>query len=186
MVGIYYIENIINDKIYIGSSSNIEKRIANHRNCLRKQMHTNPRLQNSWDKYGEQAFDFGVVEIVALEDLAIVEQLYIDLLNTTDDQVGYNICTLVGRPPSLKGKPKSPEHIAKVAASQVGRTYSPETKLKMAEAQRGKKASEASRLKMSIARKGKIMSDIAKAKMSEAQKKRWAKVKTLEGEALSD
>lgn len=41
MIGIYKIENIINNKCYYGSSKNIEKRCERHKNELNKNTHIN-------------------------------------------------------------------------------------------------------------------------------------------------
>ena len=60
--GIYVIRNIVNDNIYIGSSVNIKKRFCQHRNSLRKNKHHNKYLQRSWNKYGEENFEFVVIE----------------------------------------------------------------------------------------------------------------------------
>lgn len=60
--GIYVIRNLINDNIYIGSSVNIKKRFCQHRNSLRKNKHHNKYLQRSWNKYGEENFEFIVIE----------------------------------------------------------------------------------------------------------------------------
>lgn len=62
MVGIYKIENIINHKVYIGQSSNIESRWNQHIHDLTKNIHRNSHLQNSWNKYGENNFAFSVIE----------------------------------------------------------------------------------------------------------------------------
>ena len=55
--GIYCIINIQNGKKYIGSSKNIRKRAE-----LRHNNHDNQHLQNAWNKYGEEKFDFYVIE----------------------------------------------------------------------------------------------------------------------------
>jgi group I intron endonuclease len=60
--GIYVIRNLVNDNIYIGSSVNVKKRFCQHRNSLRKNKHHNKHLQRSWNKYGEENFEFVVIE----------------------------------------------------------------------------------------------------------------------------
>lgn len=44
LCGIYCIENLANGKRYIGQSKNIERRINNHKNLLRKNEHHNEYL----------------------------------------------------------------------------------------------------------------------------------------------
>ena len=50
--GIYQILNIINNKRYIGSSSNLIKRNNRHLDELIKNKHCNLHLQNSFNKHG--------------------------------------------------------------------------------------------------------------------------------------
>lgn len=49
--GVYMIENTINKKVYIGSSSNIEHRLQDHRHKLRKGVHTNKALQEDFNRH---------------------------------------------------------------------------------------------------------------------------------------
>jgi group I intron endonuclease len=57
---VYYIINIVNNKQYIGCSSNFDKRKKEHLYKLHKQKHENIYLQRAWDKYGENNFTFEV------------------------------------------------------------------------------------------------------------------------------
>lgn len=59
MVGIYYILNKVNNKMYVGQSVNIKSRIANHRWKLRHGLHTR-EIQKDFNIYGESSFEFGV------------------------------------------------------------------------------------------------------------------------------
>lgn len=79
MKGIYQIRNVINNKIYIGSTNNFEKRFKTHFRNLNKQIHPNKYLQSAVNKYGLDNFKFEIVE--ELEDclkLLEREQFYID------------------------------------------------------------------------------------------------------------
>ena len=78
--GIYCIINLKNQKRYVGSSKNIYQRLQKHRAYLRKNMHENQKLQNSWNKYGEDVFQYYVLEFCSEEDLTKREQFYIDTL----------------------------------------------------------------------------------------------------------
>lgn len=89
--GIYYIQNIINNKMYIGQSINIYHRFYQHRNSLRNNAHDNEFLQNEWIAYGESAFDFGIIEVCNDNKLDEREIYFIDLYNTTDKFLGYNM-----------------------------------------------------------------------------------------------
>lgn len=81
MIGIYKIENTLNGKLYIGSSSNIKERLINHKSMLRCNKHHSIYLQNAYNKYGVSNFVFEVIEECKLEDLIIKEQNYINKYN---------------------------------------------------------------------------------------------------------
>lgn len=72
--GIYKITNKINGKYYVGSSSYINQRWSTHRKLLNKNKHYNPHLQNAWEKYGKESFDFIVIEEIEILHLLKREQ----------------------------------------------------------------------------------------------------------------
>lgn len=94
--GIYKIINIINNKIYIGSSCNIKARWQTHRDTLRKNIHHNKHLQKSYNKYGKDNFTFEIIELCDKEFLLIKEQYWLDLLNPTNNKIGYNNAQIAG------------------------------------------------------------------------------------------
>jgi group I intron endonuclease len=61
---IYKIINTVNGKFYVGSTTNTKERYKTHRQRLRRNRHHATHLQAAWNKYGEQAFIFHVVEEV--------------------------------------------------------------------------------------------------------------------------
>lgn len=81
LAGIYQIKNIVNNKIYIGSTKNFKKRYHEHSHLLRKGIHQNRYLQNAYNKYGEDNFIIELIEICKEDELKIREQYYIDSLN---------------------------------------------------------------------------------------------------------
>lgn len=98
MGGIYKIENIINNKIYIGSTKKSFKiRFNAHKNLLRRNKHENPILQNSWNKYGEDNFVFSVLfefENISEKDLLLLEKKEIEKHKSNNRLLGYNICNV--------------------------------------------------------------------------------------------
>jgi len=80
--GVYKIQNLVNNKCYIGSTTGVLKyRCITHRCHLRHNRHSNQHLQNSWNKYGEDNFEFSVLEMCDIDRCVNREQYYIDTLN---------------------------------------------------------------------------------------------------------
>lgn len=88
--GIYCIENLINSKKYIGLSTNIDRRLKDHKNNLRKNKHVNGHLQSAWNTYGEKNFKFFILEVCDEDRLAKREIYYIDKFKSRDRVFGYN------------------------------------------------------------------------------------------------
>ena len=61
---IYKITNLVNDKFYVGSTTNTRERFRTHRNKLRTNKHHTKHLQAAWNKYGEEKFSFAIIEVV--------------------------------------------------------------------------------------------------------------------------
>lgn len=61
--GIYMVLCVVNDYRYYGETSNVSGRLASHKSMLRRQIHTNSKLQTDWNFYGESLFDFVVLYI---------------------------------------------------------------------------------------------------------------------------
>lgn len=158
--GIYKITNMQNGKIYIGSAKCLRKRLEEHVRALKRNGHDNARLQNSWNKYGMDAFEFSVLEAVQdLSSLVAREQFYIDSFNSASRN-NFNISPTAG---NCLGVKKSIEERARMSVARVGRKHSPETIAKIAAATLGKKRSQESRDAMSNAKKGTKMSDSTKS-----------------------
>lgn len=83
--GIYKIINKINGKYYVGSSCYIYDRWLNHKRKLNCCSHVNPHLQNAWNKYKSEAFDFVIEEITTNENRLMIEQKYLDKAKLDDN-----------------------------------------------------------------------------------------------------
>lgn len=63
--GIYGIHCLANDKWYVGqtfSTRGFKERWNTHRKELRTNRHCNPHFQSAWNKYGEDSFEFVILE----------------------------------------------------------------------------------------------------------------------------
>jgi len=151
--GVYQIKNVINNKLYIGSSNNVTKRWISHKSLLENKKHKNKYLINAWHKYGRNSFIFSVIEYVEIDKLIEREQHYIDFYNTSDRNFGYNLAPKAGR--------------------TAGCVFSNETRKKMSDSAKKKSPmSKETRKKMGIARIGnkngcRIVTDEERKMMSE-------------------
>lgn len=77
ITGIYCIESIRDRKKYVGMSKDIHMRWAQHRADLRGNIHHNANLQASWNRYGEDNFEFVVLEECGENELREKERQWI-------------------------------------------------------------------------------------------------------------
>ena len=184
--GIYMIRNVVNGKVYVGKSFDIKKRWANHRYELNKGIHVNNHLQSAWNKYGEDSFEFSIIEECSEDELSNKEIYWIKKMNAYRN--GYNQ-TEGGEGAHL------PEDVKKKIGEASKNWWSnPENKSKMSEARKGegsfwygktfpedmvaklseshKNPSDEIRQKNSESHKGKKLSEEQKRKISESSKGR--------------
>jgi len=74
--GIYVIKNMINDKIYIGKSIDVYKRIQKHILSLNKELkkHVNFNIQKDWLEYGKENFQYKIVERTLLDEQELYDR----------------------------------------------------------------------------------------------------------------
>ena len=77
--GVYLIRNIINEKVYIGKSTDLLHRYRQHTSNLRTGMHPNQEMKNDYNLYGGNAFLFDIIEECILGDMKKIEQEWIDV-----------------------------------------------------------------------------------------------------------
>lgn len=78
MIGIYLIRNKITGKFYVGQSKNVKDRLRRHKYLLRHRSHINIHLQRAFDKYGEEIFEFVLLQECEESLLNEIEQKIID------------------------------------------------------------------------------------------------------------
>lgn len=183
VAGIYQIRNLINGKVYVGSSSCLGGREKEHLYRLKAGNHHSQKLQRAWAKYGEDAFKFEILELIDGDDaLLAAEQRWIDQLDCA--RRGYNVAALAGRTVGVqwsaerreaqskarRGIPKSPEHARSVAEALIGHAVSDEARRKISEKAKERYKSKEARDKIGAANRGRKRTDEVKKKLSEAQR----------------
>ena len=135
--GVYRIVNNINCKLYIGSSIHINRRFVEHISALRRNCHGNKHLQMAWNTYGEENFEFEIIELIEdFENLLVArEQYWMDYYSSYNPILGYNISHYAS---GSGGYEVSDETREKLRRAATGRKYSSETKEKLSSMRRGK------------------------------------------------
>ena len=158
MKGIYKITNLENGKVYIGQTNNLNIRKNRHFYDLKKDVHHNKFLQNSYNKYGDDNFIFEHIEIT--NNLDERELYWINEYGGINSESNYNLKDPVTKEFSDYLKVE----IKKSMSGEKNPNY-------------GNKWSEEQTEDLSIQRKGitledrigKDKADLAKQKMSESQ-----------------
>lgn len=98
---VYKIENLVNGKIYVGGAIDFHKRRWEHLHALKHGNHYASRLQRDWDTFGEDSFEFVILEKVDLSNcktrqeklykIKDTEQKYFNELKPFRKR-GYNKC----------------------------------------------------------------------------------------------
>lgn len=144
--GVYVIKNTENGKFYIGSSAHVERRWRGHRSYLRRNVHDNDYLQNAWNKYGEDVFEFDIIVECGRDDLLWIEQVHLDRYR--NDKILYNINTRVDR------VEMTVETREKIRRAAVGREISEETRKKLSRAGKGQIRSQEFKERLRRTRQG--------------------------------
>lgn len=118
--GIYKIHFVGSDNFYVGSAVCLSDRWSGHRHHLINGSHGNRMIQRAWLKYGAENIRFTILELVPEKQQLIPrEQFWMDTLKPA-----YNIAPTAG---SMLGFKHGEESRKKISAGSKGRPKSPET-----------------------------------------------------------
>jgi len=207
--GIYVIRCLVSMMVYVGQAVDLNRRWKHHQyNLAHRPELCNPHLFQAWQKYGAQAFVFGVLECCSPSKLDQREQHWIDKLEAFGPK-GYNARPVAH---SMQGYRFSPEackrrsritkkmwteeHRAMISAKTRGRKKGPMSeaqKVKLSEALKGRKlpASHKLAIKRAMARpevKRKVdasrgrrspLSPASRASFQKKIKETWARKRAL-------
>ncbi len=97
-IGVYQIRNISNNKIYVGSSTNLAAIWNRQKFQLNYGSHPNTVLQKEWNEYGQENFVFEILSEIKQDDekqinyqkeLKLLKAMFIEELKAFGDR-GYN------------------------------------------------------------------------------------------------
>lgn len=172
--GVYIITNTINNKIYIGETTNLESRFTEHLRRLLSKRHVNEHLQNAVNLYGIDVFKFDILEFCNSIDTKKREHYWVTHLHALDKDKGYNIKPTDPNKINLRSEETSrkiyetkkkkaeergcwhsKESIERRKATRKGYTHSKETRDKIGKMSLGRKIHKSEEWK-------KYMSELAK------------------------
>jgi group I intron endonuclease len=133
--GIYKILNTHNRMIYVGSAVDFQQRFYLHIYHLNANTHFNKHLQNAWNKYGENAFEFKILEFCEKDNLIKREQHWIDWTLCYQREIGYNSRR---KAETNLGLQWSEETKRKMGQKNIGRKHTQEHKDKVIKALTGR------------------------------------------------
>jgi group I intron endonuclease len=154
IAGTYRILNLINNKVYNGSSTRISYRLSSHKKALKNKKGQTKHLQRAFDKYGEKNFSFEVREEIAIvwdwknwtkkekkflsETLFLWEQKHIDEDESYKPEKGYNVCKVAGSTIGYEFTKDQREYLSNVCSGELngmfGKKHSKKTRKKMSRA----------------------------------------------------
>lgn len=112
--GIYMLVNKVTGKTYIGSSRDCERRKMEHITRLRRGVHINSKLQASWNKHGEAAFEFIVVfTVLNVDSIEHIEQHFLDEADAVAN--GYNLAPTAGNTAGWIAPPETRKRMSEAA-----------------------------------------------------------------------
>ncbi|MBP2638445.1 MAG: hypothetical protein H6Q72_4352 [Firmicutes bacterium] len=163
---IYKIFCVKNKHFYVGRTVNFEKRKNDHLRELRTNTHKNQRLQNCYNKYGEESLIFDVITVVDKDQQVAVEQMYINAY------IDHDRCMNINRSAdTFCDVPMTEERKRKISLARIGRKQrSRSNAFKEAHSKMfmGHVLSKETKLKISNSHKGKHLSEEHKEKLRKA------------------
>jgi group I intron endonuclease len=127
--GVYGIFNSTTGKVYIGSAVRVERRWTDHRHFLRIGRHHSPHLQAAWEKDGEDAFLWVVLESCSSGNLQATEQKWIDSFDSANRTHGYNVSRSSVAP--MLGRRHSEASKEKMSKSTISNWSVPENRARL-------------------------------------------------------
>ena len=164
LCGVYAIVCYASGFIYIGSTAGrngFQKRLQQHLYFLKKGKHHEGLLQKDYDRYGECAFDFRILEICTPSLSLELEQQWLNRMGVGARNKSYNTSPIAGNTLGYKHTEETKAGFrrrttpldvrAKISATKKGTKRTKESIEKTAAFHRGRKRTEESTLKLRLA-----------------------------------
>ena len=171
--GIYKLTCQPNGKIYIGKSINLNRRLKEYERGYKQTI--SRYLKNAILKYGWDSFKIEILETVIdfnkeRDNFSLLqrESYYIELLDTTDVDKGYNICKFSSDRTGVKASDETREKMRNSRLGKKRKPFSEKARENMRQGQLGKKMSDEQKEKISQSNLGRTFSEETKAKISMA------------------
>lgn len=176
LTGIYKITSP-SGRIYIGQSVDIRKRFNVYKNLRCKEQ---PKLYNSFLKYGVDAHKFEIIELCLQKYLNNMERYYqkkfdcvvkgLNMMYVKNEHFSghHSEETKQKISNALKGKPAHPNTVKRLINYNKTRVLSQESKDKMRKANIGRKHTEEAKMNMALSRIGTKRSEETKKKMKDS------------------
>lgn len=165
--GIYKLTCKVNNKVYIGKSVTINRRLNRHKNC--KTPKDNFYLHNAIIKHGWDSFTVEILELFENFDrikdndtLLEREAFYIKLYDSTNKLKGYNRCEYST---DCTGRKLTEEHKEKLRQCNLGKKMSKDAIERTRQAKLGKPRSEETKEKIRQKKLGVKLSEEHKEKL---------------------
>lgn len=170
--GVYQIFCVVSGKRYIGSTQvGFKRRWNSHLQVLRKNSHHSQHLQFAFNKYGEDAFKFEVLEAISEPYVLSLEQAYLNWYRSFDGHHGYNICPVAGNCTGIK---QSDATKAKRSASLKAVLSNPDIRHNMSISQKKRWEDPEVRRRQSELQTKRMNDPVVKANCSERMTRRWS------------
>lgn len=118
--GVYTITNLVNGKIYVGSTiRDFQVRKRDHDRKLKKNIHPNKHLQSAFNKYGINNFKFEILEECEKQFCLSTEQHWINMLYSCNKKHGYNKLSIVINNPGFNQKEEVKLKMKEIAKNRI-------------------------------------------------------------------
>ena len=139
MTGIYLITNLVNGKVYVGQSVDIQRRYSEHirsaqpdKYSLKNERDSKTPIHLAMQKYGIENFSLRILEECSRELLNEREKYWISMFHSNEKKYGYNVTEGGQETIGCKGENHSQAKLTQIEVNEIKKLLK-ENKLSMTE-----------------------------------------------------